>query len=663
VRKELQNLIDTHTVISFDMFDTLVHRVCGDHLTIFQLVELQLRTHELTKTYPHLGTSFAASRRQAEQTARNEREKEFGDTEVTFQEIYDVLQEMLVIPTSVAGDLMRMELEMEVRNLYADPEIKQAFEYAHKTNRPIVITSDMYLAADTLKYFLDSCGYDTSVITKIFVSCEHRKSKYVNGELFFAVLDYFPMSDICHIGDNERSDRIMASVASNSRVNRSRLTGWHYEFSAPLSFSFTPSVAQNIINGITMKMWLDKPDRTPLELIGMQIYGPLITGFLIWLLSKIEKKSYDRLLFFARDGALFHSVIERHLRTPELASERIFTKLPPIDYVYISRASITLPALFDLDVHKLSRMVSGHESRPVREWLKLYGISNAAVHLGKIKSSGFTSEEDLMEGEDPRINLLLQQLYSVITKNSEEAKHEALKYFSQFKGKKLAIVDLGWFGSLQQNFTKVMSCLGDVTVDGYYFNLWQQYNYSRTSLHDNFFAYIRDHGDELFADIPTLLQTGGVELLEDVLSAPHGTTLGYFNGEPILEDLEEVVKLDELRSAAMEFFDNILPILRSVPLSALESINWLRPFFRLIEFPTEVEANTLGEVRHSGGAGTTEYTQTPIAPKLDSTILADKQLYKLAQKAVYWKQGFKLRNKATYGKGSRKQYSKDSEGR
>jgi len=651
VRKELQDLIDKNAVVSFDMFDTLVHRICGNHLTIFQLVELQLRTHDLTKTYPHLGTAFAATRRQAERTARNEREKEAGDTEVTFQEIYDVLQEMLVIPTSVARDLMRMELEMEVRNLYTDPEIKQAFEYAQRTNRPIVVTSDMYLSADTLKYFLDNCGYDTGAIHKIFVSCEYRKSKYMNGELFFAVLDQFPMSDICHIGDNERSDKLMASAAANSRTDCCRLTGWHYEFSAPLSFSFTPSVAQSIIDGITMKMWLDKPDRTPLELIGMQAYGPLVVGFLIWLFSKIEKKNYDRLLFFARDGALFHSAIERHLRTPELASERIFTKLPPIEYVYISRASITLPALFDIDVHKLSRMISGHEPRPVREWLKLYGISNAAAVIGEIKASGFTNEDDLVEGGDLRIDTLLQQLYSMITKNSEEAKHEALKYLSQFKGEKLAIVDLGWFGSIQQNFTKVMSCLGDVSVDGYYFNLWQQHSYSRTSLHDNFFAYVRDHGDELFADIPTLLQTGGVELLEDVLSASHGTTLGYLNGEPILEDLDEIVKLEELRSAAIEFFDNIIPILRGLPLSALESINWLRPFFRLIEFPTEVEANVLGEVRHSGGAGTTEHTQIPIAPKLDSTILADKQMYKLAKQAAYWKQGFKLRNKATYGKG------------
>jgi len=619
------------------MFDTLIHRVCRDNYTIFQLLELKLRSHSLTQTYPHLGTAFAATRRQAERVARNEREKEAGDTEVTFKEIYDVLQEMLVIPSSVAADLMQMEFNMELSNIYADPEMLEVFEYARRTNRPIVVTSDMYLPADALKLMLDHCGYDTSTLYKIYVSCEHRKSKYIGGELFELVKNAFPMVEICHIGDNERSDKIMA--------DRAHLTGWHYDYSAPTNFSFTPSVVQSITDGVITKLWLENSNRTPLELIGMQAYGPLLTGFLVWMLSKIEKKKYDRILFFARDGALFHAAIDRHMHEPEFSDSRIFTKLPPIDYVYISRAAITLPALFDIDVHKLSRMVSGHESRPVREWLKLYGINNAAAVIGEIKSSGFGSEEDLVEGGDPRINRLLQQLYSIIIQKSNGAKEEALEYFKQFKGQKLAIVDLGWFGSLQQNFTKLMNCLGGVEVDGYYFNLWHQHNYSRASLHDNFFAYLRDHEEELFADLPTLLQTGGVELLEDVLSAPHGTTLGYLNGEPILEELEEVVKLDQLREAALAFFDTALPVLRSVPLSALESINWLRPFFRLVEFPTTEEASVLGEVRHSGGAGTTELTQTPIAPKVDKVILTNKQLYKLAKKAAYWKQGFKLRNK------------------
>jgi predicted HAD superfamily hydrolase len=627
------------------MFDTLVHRVCGDNHTIFQLLELKLRSHPLTLTYSHLGTAFAATRRQAERVARNEREQEFGDTEVTFKEIYEVLQEMLGITADVAADLMQMELNMEVNNLYADPEMKEVFEYAQRTNKPVVVVSDMYLPAETLRYFLDHCGYYTIPIAKIIVSCEYRQSKYMGGELFQHVIDAFPQLEICHLGDNERSDKIMA--------DRAHLTGWHYDYSAPTTFAFTPSVVQSITDGVITKLWLEKKDRTPLELIGMQAYGPLLTGFLVWMLSKIEKKNYDRLLFFARDGALFHTAIDRHMKDAEFGGSRLFTKLPPIDYVYISRAAITLPALFDIDIHKLSRMVSGHESRPVREWLKLYGINNPAVVIGEIKACGFGSEEDLVEGGDPRIDLLLQQLYAVIVQKSEGAREEAITYLKQFQGKKLAIVDLGWFGSLQQNFTKLMNCISDTAVDGYYFNLWQQSNYSRTSLHDNFFAYLRDHGEELFADLPTLLQTGGVELLEDVLSASHGTTLGYLDGQPILEELEEVVKLDELRETTLAFFDAALPILRSVPLSALESINWLRPFFRLVEFPTEMEASALGDVRHSGGAGTTEHTQTPIAPKVDRVILTNKQLYKLAQKAAYWKQGFKLRNKTSYGESSR----------
>jgi len=639
---ELLSLIDQHSVISFDMFDTLVHRTCGDNHTVFQLIEYQLRKDPLTKIYPHLGTSFASTRRLAERTARAEREKAEGDTEVTFDEIYDVLQEMLVIPTKTARILMNYELQMEKKVLYADPEMLKAFNYAVRTNHPVVVTSDMYLPAEVLKFFLSSCGYEAERIQQVFVSCEHRQSKYIDGELFLKIKDQYPENSVLHIGDNERSDERMANLQG--------LTGYHYSYTAPTTFAFSPSVAQQITDGIITKLWLNKPERSPLELIGLQTYGPLLTGFMVWLLSKMETKQYDYLLFFARDGALFYDAIDRHAKDIELASERLFTSLPLSKYVYISRAAITLPALYDIDIQKLPRMISGHEARPIREWLKLYGIYNAAIVIGEIKECGFNNEEDFVEGGDLRMNALLQKIYPRIIEASIAAKEEALKYFRQFKGKKIAIVDLGWFGSLQQNFTKLLSTEMDISVDGYYFNLWHQHEYSRASLHDNFYAYLRDHSNELFADLPNLLQTGGVELLEDVLSASHGTTLGYLNGEPILEDTEEAVKLDELRHAALEFFDAAVPLLRFIPLSMLDSLNWTRPFFRMVEFPTTMEASVLGEIQHSGGAGMTEHTSTCLAPKLDKASRKDSDLYKAAEKASYWKAAFELRNKRKHVK-------------
>lgn len=618
-KSELLSLIDNHDLISFDVFDTLIHRLASQAWSVPKLVEAQLKYHDLTKTYPMLGTSFANARRDAEHVSRKEREQEYGDTESNFEEIYDVLQESLGIPDDVILELQRLELTMEGEVLYADPLMQEMFNYALSQGKKVIIVSDMYLPYPLIGCLLEGCGYDLTGI-HIYVSCDWRKNKY-RGDLFGCITEKGRM---LHIGDNEYSDYEMVSVIHGA-------DGYHYNYRdyLPMMFSFETSLTQSLIEGAVTKLWLEG-NIADNKLFGIQLYGPLLTGFLIWFLAKIEKKHYDRILFFARDGALFYRALAGY-------------NLPPMDYVYISRAAATLPALYDLDLQKLPRMISGKEPRPVREWLKLYGLQNPQVLAGQIHAAGFKSEEDFVQGGDTRMNALLQKLVPLIGQASAVAREEAIKYLGNFSGQKLAIVDLGWFGSLQQNFTKIINA---PAVDGYYFNLWNQHEYSRVSLHDNFYSYLRDHANELFADIPTLLQRGGVELLEDVLSSPEGSTLGYYEGEPILDDAAPNPFVEEIQEGALAFFETLAPLLKIIPLASLDFLDWTRPFFRLVEFPTSKEAEAFGELEHSGGAGSNHATS--IAPKLDEVSRKDKQLYRLAMAAAYWEQGFKLRNKAIH---------------
>jgi len=639
-KSELISLIDKHDIISFDVFDTLIHRLTPHAWSVPRLVELQLYYHDLTKTYPTLATSFAAARRNAERTSRSEREKFEGDSEVNFDEIYDLLQELLGIPSDVAAKLKELEIATERSVLYADPLIKEMFDYAKQKGKKVVICSDMYLPWTIIGYLIESCGYDLRNVP-IYVSGDKRVSKYTGG-LFDTISDHLD-NRILHVGDNMHSDVEMAQ--------RKGLDAFYYDYREyiPTTFAFGTSLTQSIIEGVITKLWLEGTFSSE-ELLGLQLYGPLLTGYLVWFLSKIDKMKYDHILFFARDAYLLFETINKHLGDIELQGERIFTKLPPIEYVHISRAAIVPPALFDIDLRKLSRLVSGREPNTVRHWLQVYGIDNAAPIAGELRSCGYDSDESLVTPGDARITRLLQQLYPQIMQAASDSKVEAMKYFAQFAGKRLAVIDLGWMGSVQQNLTKL---LGDTAVDGYYFNLWNLPEYSRASLHDNYYAYLRDHADDLFADIPKLLQTGGVELLEDVFSTASGTTLGYFDGEPIVEEIEnESTVVPQLQRAAQMFFDAALPVLRIAPLGLFDSINWMRPFFRMIEFPTAMEAKILGNIVHSAGAGSTRLA-VPIAQKLDEMSLKDRELYKTAKTAAYWKQGFKLRNKASYGKSTR----------
>jgi predicted HAD superfamily hydrolase len=593
-------------------------------------MELQLQQHPLTKEYPFLGSSFAEVRREAEKVSRKEREQLEGDTEVTFDEIYIVLQEFLGVPESVVKTLQHLEIETEIKVLYADPLMKEVFDYAKAQDKKVIICSDMYLPKILLKHLLESCGYDIQN-TPIYVSCEYRKNKHT-GELF----EYLPKGNIIHIGDNEHSDMMMAQQRGLDSFY------YGYQENLPLDFSHNTSITQSLIKGITTKIFLEKNgDLTPLEKIGLQVYGPFLSGFLIWFFSKIRNKKYDRILFFARDSFVFYEAIKKCSEKPEL----FFSSLPPIDYTYISRRAITFPTLFDLNISKLPRMMYGRGSRSIREWLKLYNIHNTSLITGDISAAGFSSDEAITYGEDPRLSNLLQRIYPHILEAVVQARIEAAKYFEQFSGNNIAIVDLGWSGSLQQGLSKLLSLTNpSVKVDGYYFHLWNLSNYSRASLHDNYYAYIRDHSEEFFADLPKLIREGGVELLEDVMSSSEGTTLGYLEGKPELEEVSPRA-LEELQSIAIKFFDEVLPLLQKISFSSLDSLEWTRPLFRMIEFPTLQEAEILGNILHSDVAGATNLSLNALAPKLDEVSLADKQLYHAAEERAYWKQAFKLRNK------------------
>ena len=625
--KALIEEIRNHDVISFDVFDTLIHRLVAKPRAVFSLMEAQLRNTQHVKAFPVLGTSFAVNRRQAERIARAEREKEAGDTEVTFDEIYSVLQEMLGLSHEATEYVKTLEIQMELKVLYADPIMLEVFNYAKKQHKKVLICSDMYLPKRHISLLLAKCGYKLSGV-EIFVSCDFRKSKF-RGDLF----DMLPrLRRSLHIGDNEHSDVEMAQNAG--------FDAYHYNFEFPESYSFEDTTTQHIINGVLAKVLLDH-DLTPTELLGAQIYGPLATGFLIWLFTKLKSKQYDRLLFFARDGAVFYDLLKNHFKAMELATERLFTNLPLTDYIHVSRTSMTLPALLEMDVQKMHRMVSGKEPRPVREWLSLYGLINADLYASIITSCGFTSADECIAGGDPRVPNLLQKLYLQILAAATDAKVEAQDYLRNYHSKKLAVVDLGWLGSVQQNFTKILCSIdNDVHVDGYYFNLWTHSSYSRSSLHDSYSAYIWDHANEMTMNIPQLLQEGGVELLEDVLSSTEGTTLGYLDGRPILEESTTPdPTILQLQKGCKLFFETSIPLIKGFLMTSLDSLDWVKPFFRTIEFPTVKEAEILGEIKHTGGAGETGRVAVPLAGKVSNV-----DEYDAAEDAAYWKQGFKLRN-------------------
>lgn len=180
-------------VISFDLFYTMLFRRVKP-TDVFHLVEEQLEFADFTQ-----------KRVQAEQIARQNKYRLTGSWEVSFFEIYEAFTQLTARQKQ---QLQNAEIAMEREQLMANPVMMRVMERLRSQGKRIIVISDMYLDAETLKKFLQGCGFPLP--DKIYVSSEFGVSKS-DGRLFERVRELERLQDktIVHIGDNFHSDVYM----------------------------------------------------------------------------------------------------------------------------------------------------------------------------------------------------------------------------------------------------------------------------------------------------------------------------------------------------------------------------------------------------------------------------------------------------------------------
>lgn len=182
--EEVKRKIDSHEIISFDIFDTLLLRPYAKPTDLFR---------EIGKYYGD--ETFYQARIDAERKARK---KYYQQEEVTYEQIYGEIEEQ-------HKKYSVIELEWEQKKLYKNKKVEQLYQYALEQKKRIVICSDMYLSSEFLTQVLELNGYRG--ISDYYVSSECMVTK-TSGNLFRYMIDRLQVKPetILHIGDNEWSD-------------------------------------------------------------------------------------------------------------------------------------------------------------------------------------------------------------------------------------------------------------------------------------------------------------------------------------------------------------------------------------------------------------------------------------------------------------------------
>ena len=313
----LQQAIDAHPVITFDVYDTLVCRVIYKDRDLWHLVEREYQKRNHAKPI-----GFYKKREMADHKAR----KTCPYREVTLDEIYEVFADLY--GQELADACKALEIELEINLTFPNDEVIEAYQYAIQQNKKVYIISDMYLTDTIIGQVLEHnkiTGYD-----KLFVSCIYRKTKHEGGALFSAVLEEIQAEakDVLHIGNDAKAD-----------IQQSKAVGLDaYLIKPPSRKSYVnESKAKGDLNYSLLYGFIKKHNspQTPDSLayrLGFDVFGPIVKGFMEWIKAHKDKYNLDAILFLARNGYVLQEISDQE---GELTSF----------YSYLSRRSVVIPMI------------------------------------------------------------------------------------------------------------------------------------------------------------------------------------------------------------------------------------------------------------------------------------------------------------------------------
>lgn len=507
--REIERKVNECKVISVDIFDTLIFRLCQKPDRVFNLVAKK-NNIDVKK--------FHNNRINAEEKARR-----LNKNEINIDDIYKCLSSEY---SDIKTQLLKSEVETEISVSFPNIEILD-FIRKYKGKKRIILVSDMYLNNEQICQILDSCGikdYD-----KIYVSSDYGATKS-EGSLFDIVIqnEKIAYRDMLHIGDNYKSDNFVPKRKGILAFQYKR----EHTDSNRMDFNILLQRKINSTNSYYN--------------FGYYYLGPAIYGYVMWIQEQLLTKKIDKVFFFSREGQFIKK-----------AFDLIKTKDFDEKYLYVSRRSLTVPAIsYASSIDEFMKLRPIYGRVKVKDQFPKLGLSESVFK----KYCWYKDNRNKIFAEIPD-ETRSQIIEDMFVESKTEAKTEMnslVKYLEQEEVfGRFAVVDLGWNGSMQRALQVVLN-VNNIDNEMLGFFLAQRDEYYKNMDFIENYGFLFDYGK--VSDDENILLNSGTNLLEVLFSADHGTTLKYDiknkKAVPVLADFEysnEINNIRECQDAALEF--------------------------------------------------------------------------------------------------------------
>ena len=489
------------TVVSFDLFDTLLVRPSFEPKDIFVLLE-----QEVKEKY---GLDFVALRGRAEE--------ELGKANATIHELWAFIGKKHRLSEDVVSVLKQREIDLETSLLTVRRDAKELFDATLKLGKKVIVTSDMYLTSDVLSDILKRKGYVG--YSEVYVSCEWGERKD-SGKLYDLVLEREGVNpfELVHIGDNFCSDYkiplekgILAvfypsvyslvlqdhspwkQLFSKKNISENPYTRILFAFAFLRAYNANPSFVQ------------ERRYFRNLNDCGKLFLAPLLVQIASDLIGNSEiQNCYEEMNFVARDGYLPQKIYDI------LSKGR---RAIPSRYVYASRQALCFSS-FDGFFDYLKKSTWEGNDFSLADFLKVFLLDEElkASILGQLtdaeKNSNLCADVSSCEKCLKPFEVELEGYFS---KQREYSKQYYFDLFGQDERRKL-IFDCGYSGSVSVGLNRACGKL----FDKYY--LWQT--------EENRYSDQRE-GTKTVCFFPDECFPGLNIILEELFSPLQGSCVGF----------------------------------------------------------------------------------------------------------------------------------------
>ncbi len=557
--------LDQFDVVSLDIFDTLFIRRIPDpnmvKIPVAQFIADEAKRLGIQVT--PLGVR--QKRNEIENAHRALNGKTNPDHEARYD---DFMAETLaaIFGDQLKPDLLNRvadyEIRMESAMIVAREQLVRWIKTLAERGKRVFLISDIYLPSKYLKWLVKDKGL-SQYVEEVISSADNFRAK-ASGATFPLLEKRYGIDRQrwMHVGDNPISDGARpAEFGITSLVIHD--IGEHHRLSLATRYNFYAS-QRDFWKGRNLYQWMmpleeENQDRDPLYNDGFGFFGYLLCNFIHRLIERCKDEDIQRVYFCSREGWMFKQIWDElvpwfypHGDAPEAS------------YLYVSRMGLASAACGNVGLTPVDAQVARFPAgnRDFRDICRIFKLDAEALApfldrhgLSIDDPIGANAADFSLEAATKFPMVLDDPEFQAAVKKQTSAPNRAFQAYLEserfFESDRVALVDIGWLGTIQHYLAEAIDGRQDTPhIFGFVLGAIRLVPYQ-----SDFKISLEGLISDVFRTSFYSAMTNTIKpVLEEICRAPHPTLVGYeqeANGEPrlVFRHTDDAIGQDEVEQS------------------------------------------------------------------------------------------------------------------